>query len=327
MRYDRDNDVNRIFLEDSREKKRTAVGIHARASRLGFIRGGIKTPSDFLTAKEKRALNGEVKISNMYDEYKDIENVNITLDDLLTKSNAELKTIFTIIKENNSCTKVCKKLKLSNGKLYGLYEKYGAYVRKEKFLKPEKIQIKGLISKNEFQLMSIEKRGEYLIETMEQQNVSLKQLAPCLGMSIASVSRYARLAKLKQEEIEKEQQLTLDEVASDEGNMQYNYASNIVNDNSNNKELYNKIEDLEKQNKELIEQILNIAKDSTKRSKGLVIDVNGDYSKDELSNRLLSLDNITLNNKMYRIELHLEEIEETINNKIIEEAAITEQNK
>lgn len=54
-------DERYTFVEDVREKKRTARGYHNKV-RKG---GAVKMPSDFMTRKEKRALNGEVKEYNL----------------------------------------------------------------------------------------------------------------------------------------------------------------------------------------------------------------------------------------------------------------------
>ena len=48
------------FIEDVREKKRTATGAHHKRTHCGKG-GAIRFPSDFMTKKELRAMNGEVK--------------------------------------------------------------------------------------------------------------------------------------------------------------------------------------------------------------------------------------------------------------------------
>ena len=53
------SDEQRDFIEDCRDKKRTGYGSHNKRSHCGKS-GGIKFPSDNLTEKQKRAMNGEV---------------------------------------------------------------------------------------------------------------------------------------------------------------------------------------------------------------------------------------------------------------------------
>ena len=64
------NYYEKMFEKDSREKKRIARGASARASRKKGFKGGVKTPSDFMTKKQIREMSGKVKVSNIYDKYK-----------------------------------------------------------------------------------------------------------------------------------------------------------------------------------------------------------------------------------------------------------------
>ena len=54
-------DERYTFVEDVKEKKRTARGAHNKVTRGGRI----KMPYDYLSRKEKKALNGDVKTFNM----------------------------------------------------------------------------------------------------------------------------------------------------------------------------------------------------------------------------------------------------------------------
>ena len=73
----KNEDIEKIFRQDSIGKKRIGINVTKRASRRGYVRGGVRTQSDFLTAKQKRALNGEVKI--MDNIYKDINKLSHAL--------------------------------------------------------------------------------------------------------------------------------------------------------------------------------------------------------------------------------------------------------
>ena len=53
------SDEQRDFIEDCRDKKRTGYCSHNKRSHCGKS-GGIKFPSDNLTEKQKRAMNGKV---------------------------------------------------------------------------------------------------------------------------------------------------------------------------------------------------------------------------------------------------------------------------
>lgn len=54
------------FIEDLRDKKKTATGAHHRRTHCGKG-GAVRLPSDFKTAKELRAMNGEVKSYKLND--------------------------------------------------------------------------------------------------------------------------------------------------------------------------------------------------------------------------------------------------------------------
>jgi hypothetical protein len=154
--YDGDNDVKRIFSDDSRQKKRIGIGIHARASRRGYIRGGIRTQYDFLTSKQKKLLNGEVRISNMYEQYKNLENCDLN-EILATKTKVEIKGILNTIRENNTCKDICSALHISNGKLYSLYKKYEIHTEKKpRKKKTDAIGLPDVMKKDDFKKLSAE---------------------------------------------------------------------------------------------------------------------------------------------------------------------------
>lgn len=60
--------IERLLKEDSREKKKIGRGVFNRASRKGFIKGGVKTPYDYMNRYERNQLNSEEEVYNMYKE-------------------------------------------------------------------------------------------------------------------------------------------------------------------------------------------------------------------------------------------------------------------
>lgn len=61
--------IQKIFNEDIRDKKRIGRGIfNKRGKGVKHVMRGIKTPYDFMKTKERKKLNGECVVSNMYDE-------------------------------------------------------------------------------------------------------------------------------------------------------------------------------------------------------------------------------------------------------------------
>jgi hypothetical protein len=62
------NTYERSFHEDIQEKKRTGRGVFARTGRgVKHTIRGVKTPYDFMSTKEKKKLNSEVREFNMYE--------------------------------------------------------------------------------------------------------------------------------------------------------------------------------------------------------------------------------------------------------------------
>lgn len=61
--------IQKIFNEDIRDKKRIGRGaFNKRGKGVKHVVRGIKTPYDFMKTKERKKLNGECVVSNMYDE-------------------------------------------------------------------------------------------------------------------------------------------------------------------------------------------------------------------------------------------------------------------
>jgi hypothetical protein len=60
--------IEKMFLDDVRNKKRTASGVHHKTGKRGYT-GKILFPTDFMTRKEKYNTRkaGKVVITNMYD--------------------------------------------------------------------------------------------------------------------------------------------------------------------------------------------------------------------------------------------------------------------
>lgn len=301
--YDKDNDISRIFLDDSRDKKRTAIGIHKRASRRGYIRGGIRTQSDFMTAKQRRSLSGEVKVYSMYDVYANLENCN--LQDILAKDPKEITKILDVIKANNSASKVCKRFSISSSKLYSYYREYGvALGRTSEPVDPANI----LIAKERFKLMDTSSKGKYLVEITTQHSITLKEIADYWKIPKGTLGHYTSTYRKKPKEKTKRveaKQLTLP--VKEVPVAQVQKATELENSKPPElEEAARRIAELEDTNNKLAERLLELTMQRSNTSK-FRVEINGEYSKVDLSNRLLSLDYLTVENKMYKITLVLEE--------------------
>lgn len=135
------NEYEQEFYNDVRDKKRTATGVYHRASRRGYV-GAVKTQSDFLTAKEKKKLNGMVKVYNMYDKYSDVNNLPKKREFMqMSKENpTELKKILEVARKHNSTAAIFKAVGISNGTLYNVYDRVGIAYNKGRRCKNTEIK-------------------------------------------------------------------------------------------------------------------------------------------------------------------------------------------
>ena len=180
------NYYEKMFEKDSREKKRIARGASAKASRKKGFKGGVKTPSDFMTKKQIREMSGKVKVSNIYDKYKNLENLPDKQTILQMSKNPdtieELRMILETAKTVHSSHTIAKHIKMSSGTLYCVYERVGvAYNKSNKVTKqkvvPElkeeevtPIEVKPI---NQF---TINMKGTYSKEDIENRILALTNL-------------------------------------------------------------------------------------------------------------------------------------------------------
>ena len=137
------NYYEKMFEKDSREKKRIARGASARASRKKGFKGGVKTPSDFMTKKQIREMSGKVKVSNIYDKYKNLENLPDKQTMLQMSKNPdtieELRMILETAKTVHSSHTIAKYIKMSPGTLYCIYDIVGVAYNKSKRVTKQKV--------------------------------------------------------------------------------------------------------------------------------------------------------------------------------------------
>lgn len=121
-------EIEKIFNKDVRYKKTVGRSASKRASRTGRIGlKGVKTASDYMTAKEKRKLNGEVRMTNKYYE---LENLPVWEDFVKNKSDETIKDILTKLKSKYTQRELTETFAISPGKLYYSYQKYGVAYEK-----------------------------------------------------------------------------------------------------------------------------------------------------------------------------------------------------
>lgn len=132
------NEIEKIFNSDSKYKKRIGANISKRASRRGYCRGGVKTPSDFLTNKQRKMLSGEVKV--MENLFKDIKNVP-SIKEMYEKKQrgVNMEVLYNNIKEFHTNAELQEHWKVSSGSLYKFLDLWGVpYTKKTRYAKRTK---------------------------------------------------------------------------------------------------------------------------------------------------------------------------------------------
>lgn len=114
------NEIEKLLINDNVYKKRIGNNVKRRASRRGYIKGGIRTQSDYLTKKEKLELNGDVKVSNVYEDIKNIP----TYNEFREKDYALRKSILENAKKFHKTKDIAKQMGISASTLYNILSDY-----------------------------------------------------------------------------------------------------------------------------------------------------------------------------------------------------------
>lgn len=191
--YDKENDIERIFNDDSRGKKKVGNNVSKRASRKGYCRGGVKFPSDYLSAKEKRKLNGRIIMSNIYEDINKLP----TWDEMKKMDSDKAKNIITIARKYHAPTELQRHFGINAGSLYGLLAKLGVYIpqtraqrRSAKVLKDKRVyrNIESVPTYDDFLDLDLGERIRTL--TQIKKDVSVASLRKHWRISSGSLYKY-----------------------------------------------------------------------------------------------------------------------------------------
>lgn len=168
------NEILETFYRDVWDKKKVSCGVYHRASRKGYIKGGVKTQYDFMSRKERKKLNGEVRIMNIYEEYKDIKKCP-SIEEMEKMDKVKAKNILTFIKGQHTVKELTKHYNISCGTLYNLYRDYGVQFgsenRKKRVttkIKKEPTEVVQEVAVTNVENMEIEKELRAKIEEYEK---------------------------------------------------------------------------------------------------------------------------------------------------------------
>ncbi|MGL4774519.1 MAG: hypothetical protein ACRC2K_13240 [Clostridium sp.] len=338
----KDNNIEFILNQENRDKKRTASGAYHRASRRGYIRGGIRTQSDFLSAKEKRKLNGEVKVSNKYEI---LENIPKKAE-LKKMSKEQITAIFTTARKHFSNAQIMEQTGLSCGGMYGYFEKAGCkYMDKvettdnhrKKASIGGKATNKGrrspstykrdleklVISDDELiilrQRLGIPVRGQADIKFMRKdkqielysrllKNYQRVELSKILEISTGGLDKALSRLDIKGITYNKKTGSLVGEILEIRGKDTIELNEPTINSKSEEVEVMQiDLEAIKGVIADALEQNTAIHKQQEEKEVGFTIKLAGVYKKEDIENKLLSIASILSSEKDYEINIELKE--------------------
>lgn len=300
-------DIEKIFRQESQDKKRNGYGAMKRKATRGKSRKAIKFPSDYLSSKEKKKLNGEIKVYSIYDNLKNVPN---KIQDLIKgKSDEEVKNILLHIKNNNKAKDINEHFGITGGTMSYYYYKYGCCVRKDNKTK-SKEEIKNLPTWEEIKKLPIEKQFITCLEAKEKYGSSKlikywKKSSSTIHSLFTELGIYEAQKKGIKPKVLIENENEIEKIQDVE------YV--VENDTKNN--IKEQIDTLNDIRNEKIDKILNLLttivdnKNSAENPAENVfsIKLQGIFDKEELENKLLSLSSIMQDNKKYQFKLSISE--------------------
>lgn len=127
--------IERIFLDEIREKRKTGSGaFHRRGKGVKHnVNGALRTPYHFMKEKERKKLNGEVVVSFMYETI-------LQKEEFLLKSTEVQKLMLTRWREIYSNERIKKEMGFSNKPFFDLVEKLDLPKKVRKGSKPREMK-------------------------------------------------------------------------------------------------------------------------------------------------------------------------------------------
>ena len=113
-------EIERLFNEDIRDKRKAGSGsFHKRGKGVKHgISGALRTPYHYMTNKEKKKLNGEVKVTHMYETI-------LTIEEFRLKDEETQKLMLTRWRDIYDNGQIKKGLGIGNSPYYKMVEELG----------------------------------------------------------------------------------------------------------------------------------------------------------------------------------------------------------
>jgi hypothetical protein len=203
MRNNIDEDIQKIFEFDSKNKKRIGINIFSRVSTRKGGSGTLRTPYYFMNAKERKKLNGEVVTFNMYETI-------LPKEEFFKLKKEDQKRIMSKWREKFETKEIIEKMGISKVLFYKLLNELGIELNKRKskkdnviVLTEEQIQYykENIIPYDMFLSLSNEQRAELLFHYIDNMNISSEELAKTWNIKTRNLYNFKyRLSKYKGEE-------------------------------------------------------------------------------------------------------------------------------
>lgn len=113
------NEAERLFLEEVREKKKTASGVHHKTGKRGYV-GKMLFPTDLMSRKEKynHRKAGKVVTTNIYDLF-------LSLDEFKQLDEFEQRNRLAYLRSKHSNKDIMKEMGMNNANYYKLVNDLG----------------------------------------------------------------------------------------------------------------------------------------------------------------------------------------------------------
>lgn len=111
--------IEKLFMEEVRDKKRTASGVHSKTGKRGYI-GKMQFPSDIMSRKDRKEYikSGEVIVTNIYDKI-------MPREEFQAHSEEEQKVILQALRERHKTKDIQKAWRMNSAGYYALVDKFG----------------------------------------------------------------------------------------------------------------------------------------------------------------------------------------------------------
>lgn len=128
------DEIKKVFFSDIQDKKRTGSGVYRRKGKgVKHKASGIWFPSDFLTEKELKELNGKVIVYNMYEKI-------LSKDEFDKLDKETQRNMLTFWRKNYTNKEIMEQMGVASATLYKYIDALGLPKNQLKSRKKEQMQ-------------------------------------------------------------------------------------------------------------------------------------------------------------------------------------------